>query len=577
MENALQLLALAPRWSAWLTPIWILGLGALTGAGLLCILWGMFRVLSRVPQLGSIAADPKRTVRLTTIMAGVLSLLVIPLLIVPSAADRGLFETILLSGASMLLSWCACYAFLVLCWRRTVDEIIPAVQEGALWYMLILVVTAFAWFGVVGAFLVDRPADVISSIARIPATGETSHTASVAGPTTADEEPISTVDVEFRTDELRAMSVSATGRLTFSYRPFEESTEDQMILVTADEPYQEQRPDLSPPGNVLIETVRLMHVRNESGQAIEMSITYRTAPAYAQVRSIPMVALVIALITMIYLVQRAAMPRMSAIALATFKSEIAQPLFWLAVGFGAFAIVVFVYIPYNTFGEDIKMLKDTGLTMIMVLGIIVALWSASNSVAEEIEGRTALTVLSKPLGRRSFVLGKFIGISWTTLLLFVFLGGWFLVWVARKPIFDSREYGTGLPPWELCYVEMMSVLPGLLLAYMETLVLAALSVAISTRLNLLANFTICLTIYLLGHLTPLVVQSNVTSFEIVRFFGQLIATIFPNLEHFNVQAAVAAGVDVPYEYLAWAFCYCLVYSVIAMLLALIMFEDRDLA
>ena len=120
-------------------------------------------------------------------------------------------------------------------------------------------------------------------------------------------------------------------------------------------------------------------------------------------------------------------------------------------------------------------------------------------------------------------------------------------------------------------------LPGLLLAYMETLVLAALSVAISTRLNLLANFTICLTIYLLGHLTPLVVQSNVTSFEIVRFFGQLIATIFPNLEHFNVQAAVAAGVDVPYEYLAWAFCYCLVYSVIAMLLALIMFEDRDLA
>ena len=126
-------------------------------------------------------------------------------------------------------------------------------------------------------------------------------------------------------------------------------------------------------------------------------------------------------------------------------------------------------------------------------------------------------------------------------------------------------------------MEMVSIIPGLLLVFMETLVLASLSVAISTRLNLLANFTICLTIYLLGHLTPLVVQSSMSSFDIVRFFGQLIATIFPNLEHFNIQAAVAAGVPVPYEYLGWAFFYCLVYSVIALLLALIMFEDRDLA
>jgi hypothetical protein len=49
------------------------------------------------------------------------------------------------------------------------------------------------------------------------------------------------------------------------------------------------------------------------------------------------------------------------------------------------------------------------------------------------------------------------------------------------------------------------------------------------------------------------------------------------LDHFNVQAAVAGGVDVPITYLAWALLYCVLYSAAAMLLALILFEDRDLA
>ncbi len=101
--------------------------------------------------------------------------------------------------------------------------------------------------------------------------------------------------------------------------------------------------------------------------------------------------------------------------------------------------------------------------------------------------------------------------------------------------------------------------------------------AISTRLPWLANLVICFTIYALGHLTPLIVQSSMGQFVFVQFFGQLIATIFPNLDHFNIQAAVAADVPVPPLYLFWAFIYCMIYSVIAMLLALVLFEDRDLA
>ena len=104
-----------------------------------------------------------------------------------------------------------------------------------------------------------------------------------------------------------------------------------------------------------------------------------------------------------------------------------------------------------------------------------------------------------------------------------------------------------------------------------------MSVAISTSLPMFANFVICFTVYVLGHLTPLIVQVTDERFEIVKFVGQLIATIVPNLEAFDLQTAMAGGLAVPNVYLLWALLYCLLFSVIAMLLALVLFEDRDLA
>jgi hypothetical protein len=126
---------------------------------------------------------------------------------------------------------------------------------------------------------------------------------------------------------------------------------------------------------------------------------------------------------------------------------------------------------------------------------------------------------------------------------------------------------------------MVQVVPGLVLVFLEMLVMASISVAISTRLPALANFIISFSIYVLGHLTPLMVQSQEVADQLppVVFFGRLIATVLPVLDHFNVQASVAAGVTVPLNYLAWALVYCALYSSVAMLLALTLFEDRDLA
>jgi len=288
-------------------------------------------------------------------------------------------------------------------------------------------------------------------------------------------------------------------------------------------------------------------------------------------------AVAFAVIAAVYFALTAVCPKVAAIALTTGKEVLSQPLFYVLLTTGIVLLLLFLFLPYNTFGEDVKMVKEEGLTLIMILSVILALWTASVSVANEIEGRTALTLLSKPVNRRSFILGKFLGISGPVAILFVLLGAFFLASVSFKVAYDSREMARPLPKAAQCAAEMVHILPGLVLAFFEAVVFIAISVAIATRLPMMPNLMICSSIYVLGHFVPAVAGTAEGTWGIVPFVGQVISTVLPVLENFNIQAAILKGSAVPWSYVATAGLYCALISTVAMLLALLLFEDRDLA
>ena len=270
-------------------------------------------------------------------------------------------------------------------------------------------------------------------------------------------------------------------------------------------------------------------------------------------------------------------PKVAAVAQTTSKEGMAQPLFYVIVAVGVFLLILFPFVPYNTFGEDVKMLKTEGLTLIKVLAIVLALWTASVSIADEIEGRTALTLLSKPINPTQFILGKFLGILGPVVVLFLVLGVVFLATASYKVVYDARETASPDPTSADCMREMLQVAPGLGLAFMETVILAAVSVAISTRLPMLPNLILCASIYALGHLVPVLVTSLARQFPLVSFAGWLLAAVLPGLEHFNMETSISTGQFVPVAYLVAAAVYCLLYTLAALLVALLLFEDRDLA
>ncbi len=288
-------------------------------------------------------------------------------------------------------------------------------------------------------------------------------------------------------------------------------------------------------------------------------------------------AVAVAVLVACYLLLGLIFPKTAAIARTTAKEAMSQPLFIVVLVVGVVALLLFPFVPYNTFGDDLKMHKDGGLTVIMLLSIVLAVWTASVSVSDEIEGRTALTLLSKPVGRRQFILGKFLGIVGTVAILFIVFGSLFLATVSYKVVYDARETANPDPTWTECREEMTQIAPGIALAFMEAVVLAAISVTISTRLPMMPNLIICASVYVLGHLTPLLAKSAVGQFPIVPFIADLAGTVLPMLDHFNIYAAISTGREVPLSYVGIAGIYCLLYSSLAMFLALLLFEDRDLA
>ncbi len=145
-------------------------------------------------------------------------------------------------------------------------------------------------------------------------------------------------------------------------------------------------------GQIPQEQIDSLYVNNLGSSTANLKLTWFLEPTYREVLMVPFVAISVFAIYLFYLIFAALCPKVSAIALSTFKTEVSQPLFTIVLAFGLLFILGTIYVPYNTFGEDIKMYKDSGLTLIRVLAIFLAIWAASKSVAEEIEGRTALTV-----------------------------------------------------------------------------------------------------------------------------------------------------------------------------------------
>src|SRR5438094_6820814 len=94
----------------------------------------------------------------------------------------------------------------------------------------------------------------------------------------------------------------------------------------------------------------------------------------------------------------------------TFFEAIVQPIYSLLLAIGAAILVIFGLLPFFTLGEDTIMYKAVALDVVLLLVLITTLFATSKSIYEEIEDRTMLTLMSKPVSKWEVLVGKYLGI-----------------------------------------------------------------------------------------------------------------------------------------------------------------------
>ena len=585
--------------SFWLTPIWFISVGAFVGLVLVAVLVALMYFMATVPGVNSIREN--RSLFGPLLSAGTVLLSVgLGIWLWFALSDDSTFQedSAAVTGATILsalliipLSMLIVLGLIGMVSKKRIEEVLDSLKSGfLLWCNIVFgVLAAFALLGILLGFasglglgsIVDDPFDKLSSLNRLWVTGE--YKTEFDLEYNPDGSNVQSVEIDFDASELRSLRIKSSQPVRVSIDDlvgdfslsrtigFGASAEDD-DPVSYDRLPGTEGPIVDEDGYV-----SSLYFKNEGTAPAKVEVTWYTLPAIPQVWIIPWTALFVLGIYSIYFAIVAGFPKVSAVAISTIKTELSQPIFQVLLLIGLIFILASIYIPFNTFGEDNKMYKDTTITVVTVLSIFMAVWAASKSVAEEIEGRTALTVLSKPIGRREFIVGKFTGISFAVATLVLVLGTWLVIWTAYKPIYDGVESADAVSDWIISFNEAVGIVPGLILAAMKVTVFVGLAIALSTRIGILANFLICFAVYVLGHLTPLIVTTSIAEFAPVAVTGQIIGTIFPLLHHFDVSAAINSENDIPITYLWMASVYCTVYAAITLLLGFILFEDRDLA
>lgn len=280
--------------------------------------------------------------------------------------------------------------------------------------------------------------------------------------------------------------------------------------------------------------------------------------------------------------------RVLVIAQNTYREASRQPIYYvLVLVFGAL-ILLSPQLTLFTLQDPSGVIRETGLASVTVGCLLVALFSSSACVWLEIERKTALTVLSKPVRREEFLLGKFLGVYWAVFLAAVFLTLLLVlvVWIGEgQKGLGAPSPGTYWKHFRQEYLPQVGrvaaeklpvLLGGGLLALVQLAILTAVSVTVSVIAPTVVNVCFCMGLYLVGNLSSYVHGLLREASGWLRVPTEALAILLPNFEGLNASWSLTVGRAVPADYLLGAVGYGALYTSAVLLVGLMVFARREL-
>ena len=308
----------------------------------------------------------------------------------------------------------------------------------------------------------------------------------------------------------------------------------------------------------------------------------------------------------------------------TFTETLRQPIYAIIITVALLSFFLSPSLTMYTMSDDNKLLREIGLSTLFLTSLFIAIFSASGAVADEIENKTVLTVLSKPVKRPIFIIAKFLGVAaavvlahyictiallmtirhgvlgsatdthdWTVIAtaaivivlalslstffnyaydwrfsstiivltaVFATLGIVFLSFIDRNWQFNPHNNG----------INTLDVY-GALLLLLAAIIIVALAVALSARFNIVVTLSACIGIFLLG----LISDYTFGRFADTKIWAKIGKFLVPNLQIFWITDAIYEGSEVPLKYILMVASYALCYTAGILALAVAMFQRRQ--
>jgi ABC-type transport system involved in multi-copper enzyme maturation permease subunit len=251
-----------------------------------------------------------------------------------------------------------------------------------------------------------------------------------------------------------------------------------------------------------------------------------------------------------------------AIARNAFREAVRDRVLYNLVLFVLLLIAGAIFLGELSAGQEAKIIVDLGLSAMLLFGAFIAIFVGVGLVYKEIERRTLYAILSKPIGRGQFLLGKYLGLCLTLLINVLVMG----IGLSLALIFVRR----GWNPLAL------QIWPAIFLIYFELMIITAVALLFSSFSSPALSALLTFFVFIIGHFSADLKNLATTGNSVAaRMLFRALYYLLPNLANFSLITPAAHGVTPNASDFALATVYMFVYVGVLLAAASLIFSRRN--
>jgi len=254
--------------------------------------------------------------------------------------------------------------------------------------------------------------------------------------------------------------------------------------------------------------------------------------------------------------------RVSAIAANTFREAVRDRVLYNLIAFALLMSGGAILVGQISLDIERLVVVNLGLTAVSLFGVVIAIFIGIGLVAKEIDKRTLYTVLSRPVRRWEFIVGKFFGLVGTLVVNAVLMA----IGVFAALFYVSHHF-TRPDGW---------LLVALYFIILEFLVVTSLALLFSSFSTPLMSAIFAFSLFVIGSFAEDLRGFAMMAKGLPHWFAMAAAYLVPNLSALNVISSVAHGEAIAGRLVLYNTIYALFYTAMAISGAVLIFEHRNL-